>query len=184
MLVDRMIKAAMLDKSLYEEVERDTTATTQALMVVIIVSLASGIGGAVRAIFAGHPGLAVSGLIGGLIMAIIMWAVWSLVVYFVGTSVFGGTATPGEVLRVVGFAYTPNTLSIVSFIPILGGLIALIASIWTLVAGVVAVRQALDVDTTKAILTIIIAAIVVFVVMAILGVVFAAIGLGFLAVLR
>ena len=46
MLVNRMIRAAMLDSRLYEEVEHDRSATSQAMQVVIIVALASGIGGA------------------------------------------------------------------------------------------------------------------------------------------
>ena len=57
MLLDRMIRAARLDPSLYDEVERDVNATTQALYVVIIVSLASGIGGALGQLLGGHPGL-------------------------------------------------------------------------------------------------------------------------------
>jgi predicted amidophosphoribosyltransferase len=46
-LFDRMIRAARLDASLYEEVERDETATTQALIVVIISSFCAGIGTAI-----------------------------------------------------------------------------------------------------------------------------------------
>jgi hypothetical protein len=75
------------------------------------------------------------------------------VAWFVGTKLFGGTATPGELLRTIGFAQSPGVLNVLSFIPIIGGFISIITGIWSLVAGVVAVRQALDFDTGKAIMT-------------------------------
>ena len=43
-LGNRMIRAAKLDVSLYEEVEADTGATGQAMLVVVLSSLAAGIG--------------------------------------------------------------------------------------------------------------------------------------------
>ena len=47
-LTDRMIRAARLDVALYNEVEADLSATSQALTVVIISSVAAGIGGGDR----------------------------------------------------------------------------------------------------------------------------------------
>ena len=70
--------------------------------------------------------------------------------YFVGTSLFDGVADMGEMLRVIGFAYAPQMLCI---IPCIGGLVG---AIWSLIAGFVAVRQGLDLDNTKAFLTIVI----------------------------
>ncbi len=168
MLVDRMIKAAMLDAALYDEVERDLKATTQALYVVLIVALAGGISSAISS-----PRTAVGAVISGIIAGLVGWVVWSLVTYFIGTRVFNGTATPGELLRTLGFATSPNVLQIAGFVPVLGGLVVAIAGIWSLVAGVVAVRQALDFDTTKAVLTVILgwlAMVVIVAVLAIFGV--------------
>ncbi|MBI2954480.1 MAG: YIP1 family protein [Chloroflexi bacterium] len=179
-IVDRMIRAAKLENALYDEVERDKNATGQALTVVVIVALASGIGSALAGII-GRAGIgaAIGGFIVGIIMALIGWAIWSFVTYWVGTSLFGGTATYGELLRAVGFAYTPNVLGILSFIPGVGPLIAFVGSIWALVAGVVAVRQALDFDTGKAIITAIIGWIILMIVVVVIGGMFAAIiGLG------
>src|SRR5262249_7144360 len=110
--------------------------------------------------------------------ALIFWVVWAYVTYFVGTQFFGGTATPGEMLRTIGFAQSPGVLRILSFIPVLGGLISFIVAIWSIVAGVIAVRQALDFDTGKAILTVIIGFVVVVIVTIVLGLILAAIGLG------
>jgi hypothetical protein len=180
-LPDRMMRAARLNVPLYEEVEADTTATTQALTVVVIVSLASGIGNALAASMNQSGGSLIGGLIGGIISALIGWAVWSWVIFFVGTKVFGGVATWGEVLRTLGFAESPGVLSILVFIPVLGPIIAFIAGIWILVASFIATRQALDISNGKTVGTIIVAIIALIVVLAIVGAILAAIGLGVMA---
>jgi hypothetical protein len=165
-----MIRAARLDPSLYEEVEADDTATTQALLVVILSSVSSGIGTAISTALAGHGGGTVGvGLIGGLLSAFIGWAAWSFITYFVGTKVFGGTASFGELLRTLGFSNSPNVLLILSFIPILGGFISFAVWVWGLIAMIVAVRQALDFTTGKAVLTCIVGWIVAIILGAVIG---------------
>lgn len=174
-MLQKMIRAAMLDVNFYEEVEADESLTTEAITVVVIVSVIAGLGGALADLFAGRPGAMIMGLIGGIIMALVGYFVWSFVVYIVGVNLFHGTADYGELLRTIGYAYSPNVLGFFSFIPILGWLIALVGSIWALVAGVIAVRQALDFDTTKAVLTVVIGWVVMMIVAAIIAGIF---GLG------
>jgi hypothetical protein len=163
-LTERMIGAAMLDVSVYEEVEHDTTATTQAAMVVAIVAACGAIG-AWR--FGGALGMVVSALAG--------WLVWAAITWFIGTRLFRGTATLDELLRTLGFAQAPGVLLLVLAIPLLGTLagffVVPVVAVWTLVTGVVAIRQALDVDTGTAVLT----ALAGWVVKLLLGMVF---GLG------
>jgi hypothetical protein len=102
------------------------------------------------------------------------------VTYFVGTQLFAARADPGELLRVLGYASGPRVLSFFSFIPCVGWLAALAGGIWALVAGFIGVREALDLDTTKTLITVvigwIIVAIITAVVTAVLGV--GAAGLG------
>ena len=143
-IVDRMKGAATLDIATYEEVEADTTATGQAAAVVGIVAVASAIG-ALRG-----GGLSI---IGGLVAAFVGWLVWSGVTYLIGAKVFGGTATWGELLRTIGFAQSPGVLLVLGLIPILGWLVRFVVWIWLLIAGVIAIRQALDFSTGKAVLT-------------------------------
>jgi hypothetical protein len=160
-LTDQMVRASKLEVPFYEEVERDLNQATNALTVVVIAALAAGISAAISGAMRGAGGgTLVGGLIGGIITAIIGWAVWCAIVYFVGTSLFGGTATWGEVLRTVGFAQSPGVLRIFGFIPVLGGLINLVVAIWLIVAGVVAVRQSLDISTGGAIVVSIIGVVV------------------------
>lgn len=171
-LVERMIRAAKLDSSLYEEVEKDKTALNQAMLVVVIASVASGIGSAIGGHMARGIGGLVSGLLVGVITALVGWLIWSYITYFVGTKILKGPqteATYGELLRTIGFSDSPGVLAILSFIPLLGGLIAFVAWIWTLVAMVIAVRQALDFTTGRAIATCIVGFVIFLIIAAVLG---------------
>ena len=143
-IVDRMRGAAMLDVATYEEVEHDEQATGQAAVVVLIVAICSAIG----AIWRGG-----AGIIAGPITAIVGWLVWAGVTYLIGDKMLGGTATWGELLRTLGFAQAPGVLMIFGIVPLLGGLVRAIVAIWLLVTGIIAIRQALDFSTGKAILT-------------------------------
>ncbi|MCC7369380.1 MAG: YIP1 family protein [Chloroflexi bacterium] len=174
-LFTRMQRAAMLDRTLYDEVEHDLSATNQAATVVVMVAVANGIAGLLSVMFAaalgGSRGLlfSVFMVLIGMVMNVVGWIVWSYLTYWIGTTVFKGTATPGELLRTLGFASTPALLGIASFIPCLGALAALAGTIWMIVAGVVAVRQALDVDTGQAVITVILAAIPLIMISLFLG---------------
>lgn len=143
-MVDRMKNAALLDVRTYEEVEADTTATGQAALVVGIVAVAQGLGTAAQ----GAPGI-----VAGIVAALLGWLLWSALTYLIGDKLLGGTATWGELLRTLGFAQSPGVLGILALVPAAGGLIRLGVSVWVLVAGIVAIRQALDFSTGKAILT-------------------------------
>ena len=139
--IERMIGAAKLDVHTYEEVETDTGATTQALAVVVLASIALGIG----SVNAG------GGLLGGALAALVGWVVWASIVYLIGTKLLPEPQTRsdvGELLRTTGFSASPGLLRALGFVPGLGQLIIVAASIWMLVAMVVAVRQALDYSST------------------------------------
>ncbi|MBI4506689.1 MAG: YIP1 family protein [Chloroflexi bacterium] len=153
-LTDRMLRAARLDVRLYEEVEAEVGATRQALWVVIIAALADGLGTALGGALLGRgaPGI-FGGLVVGAAGAVVGWIVWSYLTYWIGTRFFEGRATPGELLRTIGFAQSPRVLNVASFVPLLGGLVQVAVALWLLVAGIVAIRQALDVSTGKAIAT-------------------------------
>jgi len=143
-LTERMQGAARLDIATYEEVEADTTATSQAAAVVAISAVAQAIGGV---------GDGTTGVLLGLASAFVGWLIWSGVTYLIGEKLFGGTATWGELLRTLGFAQAPGVLAALGIIPILGGIVMFVVWIWQMVAGVVAIRQALDIDTGKAVIT-------------------------------
>ena len=141
--VERMIGAARLDVHTYEEVEADTGATSQAMGVVVLAAVAAGIGAARE----GGAG----GMVIGTVGALVGWYVWALVTYFVGTRILPAPATRTtvhEVLRTTGFSASPGLLRVLQLVPGLGTLFALVASLWMLASMVVAVRQALDFEST------------------------------------
>ncbi len=155
-MFNRMFRAAQLKSALYEEVEADSSATGQALLVVVLVSVAAGIGAGIGVLTAGEGGSLALGLLYGVFAAIIGWLVWALFAYVFGVSILKGpqtSSTWGELLRTMGFATTPGLLRLFAFIPVAGDIIVLVAYVWTLVAMVIAVRQALDFSTWRAIIT-------------------------------
>ena len=138
-LQDRMFRAAKLDVSLYEEVEADKGALRQAMAVVVLSSLAAGIG------TFGRGGL--TGLVIGTIAALIGWYLWAFVTYIIGTKLLPQPQTKadhGELLRTMGFSSSPGVLRVLGIIPGLAGIVFLVTGVWMLVAMVIAVRQALD----------------------------------------
>lgn len=142
-LTARMAGAARLDVETYEEVEADATATSQAAIVVGLVAVAQAIGAS---------GEGTRGIVAMLVVAFASWVLWAGVTYGIGT-VLGGTATWGELLRTLGFAQAPGVLHVFGSVPLLGGLISGVVVLWILVAGVIAIRQALDFGTGRALLT-------------------------------
>ena len=138
-LGDRIIRAAKLDRHLYEEVEADTGATGQAMLVVAASSVAAGIGSA------GVGGL--KGLILGALLALAAWFVWAFLTYFIGTKILPEPQTHadvGQLLRTTGFSSSPGLLRILGLLPGFTGIVFLGCAVWMLVAMVIAVRQALD----------------------------------------
>jgi hypothetical protein len=140
---DRIIRAAKLDVHLYEEVEADKGAMGQAMGVVVLSSVAAGIGSIARG--------GLGGILIGTIIALIGWYVWAYLTYFIGTKLLPEPQTkadPGELLRTIGFSSSPGLIRVLGLIPGLAGIVFSVASIWMLVAMVIAVRQALDYRST------------------------------------
>jgi hypothetical protein len=138
----RFVGAAKLKPTVYEEVEADKNATGQALGVVVLSSVATGIG------FFGAVG---TGLIAVTIGAVVRWFLWAVLVQVLGVRVFAQPQTRsdvGELLRTTGFAAAPSVLRVFALVPVLGVLVVFVAEVWTLAAMVVAVRQALDFTST------------------------------------
>jgi len=140
---DRIIRAAKLDVNLYEEVEADKGAMRQAMGVVVLSSIAAGIGSIAMG--------GAKGVLIGTIIALIGWYVWAFIAYYVGTKLLPEPQTKadhGELLRTIGFSSSPGLIRVLGIIPGIGGIVFVVASVWMLVAMVIAVRQALDYTST------------------------------------
>jgi hypothetical protein len=137
-LTERMLGAARLDVRTFEEVEADQSATGQAMLVVVLAALATGIGA---------YQLGSMGILFTIVLSLVRWFAWAFLTYFVGTKILPEPQTHadlGQMLRVQGFSAAPGILGILGVIPFLGVAIALIVNVWQFVAMLIAVKSALD----------------------------------------
>ncbi len=137
--VNRIFRAAKLDAHLYEEVEADKTSMRQAMLVVILSGVAAGMGSISHG---GHLGVVV-----GTVTALVGWYIWAFLTYLIGTKFLPEPQTKSdisELLRTIGFASSPGLIRVFGIFPGVEKLVYPAASVWMLVAMVIAVRQALD----------------------------------------
>lgn len=142
----RLIGAASLDAAIYEEVEADRAATAQASAIVVLSSLAAGIG------MRGFGGGGTAGLTFFSVLALMAWGAWALLTYQIGVRILpepNTRADVGELLRTIGFASTPGLLRIFGAVPGLTVPVFAVTAVWMLLAMIVAVRQALDYSSTR-----------------------------------
>jgi len=140
---NRIIRAARLDVALYEEVEADKSALGQAMGVVVLSSVAAGIGSASKA--------GLLGMLIGVVVSLAGWYIWAYLTYFIGTRLLPEPQTKadhGELLRTIGFSSSPGLIRVLGVIPVMRNIVFPIAAIWMLVAMIIAVRQALDYSST------------------------------------
>lgn len=138
-LINRAFRAAKLDVHLYEEVKADRSAMRQAMLVVILSGIAAGVGSISRG---GALGVAL-----GTVMGLAGWYIWAFIIYFIGTKLLPEPQTKsnvGELLRTIGFASAPGLIRVFGIFPGVEKLVFPVATVWMLVAMVIAVKQALD----------------------------------------
>jgi len=146
-LTDRIFQAAKLEVRLYQRVKADKKAMGQAAGVVLLSSVAAGLGTITRAGF--------GGVVTGTIMALIRWCLWAFLTYQIGAKLLPEARTRADIAqfaRTVGFSAAPGLIRVFGIIPPAAEMVFLVADMWMLVAMVIAVRQALDyVGTERAV---------------------------------
>ena len=141
LFLERVFRAIKIDIELYEEVEKDKSATVQAGLVVILSSLAAGVG-ALQ--------MGTSNFLMAPILSLLSWYVWAYVIYFVGVKLFGDPNTKsnhGELLRTIGFSSAPGLIRIFGITPELMTVTFIGSAFWMLACMVVAVKSALDYES-------------------------------------
>ena len=135
----RLVGAFKLDASVYEEVEHDTSAFGQA----------AGTFGETGS------GGALASLAGGLVG----WFLGTGLVWLIGVAIMNHTSDYGELLRTLGFATAPGMLAVLGELPLgpAEALLGLAIFALSTIAAVIAVRQALDVGTGRAIVVCVLA---------------------------
>lgn len=138
----RMIRAAKLDGSLYEEIKDDRRAPVQAAVVVLLSAVAAGIG------VIAHGGF--EGFFFETMQAILRWYISVFFTCVAGTRLFQEPQTKidwGAAMRMISFASAPGVVKLLGVIPGLGGFAIGLASAWMLGATVVAVKRTLNYTT-------------------------------------
>jgi hypothetical protein len=157
-MFDRVLRAIRLDPALYREVGADDRLTGEAALIVLAATLLSAIG---TGIGSRHWALGFGAeLINGLLIG---WLLWAVVANLVG-DFLGGRSQLGEMVRALGYANAPRFIGLFGFLPCVGWVFRLAAWVLTIVAGVIAIREVMEFDTFKAVVTAVIglAAYIVF----------------------
>ena len=143
---ERVVGALKLDASVYEEVEHDLDSMGQAAAVIAIAAVAQGLGAL------GQAGI--GGLLSAIVGGFLGWAVSAAVIWLIGVQLMGYTSDYPELLRTLGFASVPQFLMVLGLLPLgpLRGVLTFAVFVLLVISYVVAVRQALDVDTGRAVL--------------------------------
>lgn len=76
---------------------------------------------------------------------------WTFTIWKIGQWLKSNPPTYQKLLHPIGFAYAPQFLNFATLIPLLGRPIELVLAAWTLLAVIVAVRQALHISLLRAV---------------------------------
>jgi hypothetical protein len=164
-MLQRVVRAMSFDTKFFQELRTNTSLNQEALYIVIAVAVLSAIG----AVWGGLWAMLVTA-----IMVVVGYFIWTYVALWVGQKFYNVNADIGQVQRAFGYAYAPQLLRVLGIIPCLGGIAALVGAIWSLALGVFAIRESMQLDTTKAIVVTIIGWVIIVVISLLLGL----IGLG------
>ena len=181
MLIERIMGAFTFRRGVYAEVEKDTTFTTTAWILVVLVAFLNQIG----ANASGNLIAWLLGTVGGTIVAVIGFAVGALVINWVGRAVFNADVTFDELVRTLGLAYVWQVVGVIgvvtAFSAALGCVLApamIIAWILMVIAWFVATKEALDLEWLQTIVTVIIGGIALIAITVAAGIVLGLLGLG------
>ena len=119
-LADRLLRLFRLDTSVFDEVRQDPAATIPSIIVLVLATFLSGIGGwlwwNIQG-FGDNGKVFVQSVIMGSLFSIALWIVWLLVAWVILTQLFREDADWHQMLRTMGMAAAPLGLSIGVFIP-------------------------------------------------------------------
>jgi hypothetical protein len=174
-MLNRIMRAFRLDATLFREVAENPGLMNEATIIVVVVTLLSALGGAIGLLFAkaSFGSAIVNFFVTWIVAVLIGWIGWAILTYFVGTALFKGKTDIPEMMRVLGYASAPRLLGIFGIIPCLGWIASLIGAILAFIAGFIAVREAMEFDTGKAIVTVLISWVIAFAITFAIGLVVA-----------
>ena len=152
-MLRQAIRAARLDRAVYGRLETDVDAILHALGTVSLAGIAMALGlmGTLVDLVEspGELGNLVDRFLGvwlGVITAMVGWVLWGFLVYLLGSRFLAGRAGYRILLRALGICYGPGVLLALITVPWVGDAAHVVAALWVLVAGVVAVHEVQEMD--------------------------------------
>jgi hypothetical protein len=178
--VGKMVRAAKLDSTFYDIIGKNPKALKTAALTLIVINILSGLGNGLyvynanivrtststdipfRILLLGEVFWNLS-VVGTAIffvgIGIIKWLIFSLILYYVGAKLHGKLVEFDDIARVLAFAYVPVCLQV--FMPFVflrqpllwfewPFTIVFLTNLWMFIALVVALRQRLDITSSKA----------------------------------
>ncbi len=165
------MRAIRLDPSLYREAAADEKLNGEATLVVLGATLLSAIG---LGFSSRHWGLTFGAeLINGLLLG---WLLWAVIANLIG-DFLGGRSQLGSMIRALGYANAPQFIGLLSFLSCVGWVFRLAAWALTIAAGVIAIRETMEFDTLKSIVTAVLGLAVYVLFNIFIGVFFSGVGL-------
>ncbi|HVC31510.1 MAG TPA: Yip1 family protein [Steroidobacteraceae bacterium] len=126
-----LLRCLLLDERAYTELRRAPHTTLPALIVVVVATLLGALGGLIwtftAATSADHARFFLRSVVGGSILQVIFFALWTLIAALVLQRIYLVRATYGDLWRVMGYAFAPMALQLLIFVPALDQPIGLIA---------------------------------------------------------
>jgi len=165
MLTNRIIGVFTFRSGVYKEVEEDTTFTTTAWLLVIVIGFLNHLGSYVSSNLINW----LIGAIVGTIFVIIGFAVGAFIVNWVGRTVFNAEVTFDELVRTLGLAYVWNIVGVIGILAFFSTALSclltpvtVLAAIAGFIAWLVAAKEALDLEWVQTIVTVILGWIAMF----------------------
>ena len=146
-------RAVMFDGSLYEEIRDRQETAFSALGVVLVAGIAFGMGMWSLVRNPAQQGLDLDQnlyLILAVSSVFSSWVLWTVFVWLLGRVLFAGREGYRASLRSLGVCYLPLTLWLLIGAPAVGIALFMLGAVWTLAAGVVAVKNIHDIAWWKA----------------------------------
>ena len=177
-MIDRIVRAIRLDWTVFREIAQDREAMKEAAIIVLVVTFLAALGGTggmlIAKVDAGTAilGFFVNWFVNGILIG---WIGWAALTYLVGVMLFKGQTDVQEMMRVLGYASAPRLLGLLGFIPCVGWIFVIAGWVLSLIAGILAIREAMEFETGNAIITVVISWIAALVIAMIINGIF---GLG------
>ena len=155
LILNKILRLARLDTTVFDEVRDDANELIPAMIVAGVSALLAGLGATLFYEFNFDYGQEKPWLntfiLGGVFMAA-LYLVWVLIAYVIIVQVYKASADLQSLLRTMGYAAVPLALSVLMFIPVLYPVFAIVPLALLFVMSIYAVQAVTNADSTQVVI--------------------------------